>query len=404
MKILHTADWHIGKKLHKHDLGRDFELFTDWLTGVVRDEQIDVLIVSGDIFDQANPSSEARTAYFQTLVKLSQLNCKTILTGGNHDSPSVLNAPRELLKYLDIHVIGSLPNDLQDCLIPLQNAEGKTEAVVAAIPYLRDPDLRQATEDFSYENRMEAIREGIERVFKNAAEQCRALYPDVPAIAMGHLYAAGVTTSESERDIQIGNQASFEAGRFGDYFRYIALGHIHKPQTVSGSVPVYYSGSPIPLSFSEREDQKRVLLIDTGDFSVENMDVPSFRTLKRLAGTLAELEQKLNAFEPKGGLVNLLELEMIEENYDPAKILELDTLVVEFAKEGAQIVKHRATFQNQVRGTAELFDPSQQLEDLKPMDVFEKRLAREDYDEETKALVTEAFRELLDEVQNGDSQ
>src|SRR5690606_32767165 len=125
-------------------------------------------------------------------------------------------------------------------------------------------------------------------------------------------------TSDSEREIQIGNQASFEAGRFGDYFSYIALGHIHKPQTVNASSPTFYSGSPIPLSFSERKDQKRVLIIDTNDFSVESMEIPSFRKLKRLAGTLEELETKLNNFEPEGTLDNLLDLEMIEENYDPA--------------------------------------------------------------------------------------
>ncbi|MDZ7847099.1 MAG: exonuclease subunit SbcD [Owenweeksia sp.] len=242
----------------------------------MKKENVDAMLVSGDIFDLANPSNEARRAYFQALLKLRDLKCKLILTGGNHDSPSVLNAPKELLQAMDIHVIGNLPENLEDCLIPLKNAEGKTEAVVAALPYLRDPDLRQATEEVSYESRVEAIREGIARVFENVANCCKENFPNVPAIAMGHLFAAGVSTSESERDIQVGNEASFEADKFGDYFKYIALGHIHRPQKVNALVPAFYSGSPLPLSFSEREDKKRLLILDTENFEAESISIPFF--------------------------------------------------------------------------------------------------------------------------------
>lgn len=399
MKILHTADWHIGKKLHKHDLSADFEFFINWLVELVKKENVDVMLVSGDIFDLANPSNEARRAYFQALLKLRDLKCKLILTGGNHDSPSVLNAPKELLQAMDIHVIGNLPEKIEDCLIPLKNGEGKTEAVVAALPYLRDPDLRKATEEISYESRIEAIREGIARVFENTANCCKENFPNIPAIAMGHLFAASASTSESERDIQVGNEASFSADKFGDYFNYIALGHIHRPQKVNALVPAFYSGSPLPLSFSEREDKKRLLIIDTDDFEVENIDIPVFRQLKRISGTLGELKSKLDALQPKGDLDTLLELELIEEKYDPGKIVDLDKLVQEFETEGAEIVKHRASFKNRIQGASELYDSPQQLEDLKPREVFEKRLEREDYDEENHQLVSEAFDEILEEIE-----
>ena len=136
MKILHTADWHIGKRLHKHDLSKDFDLFIDWLVDLVVKEKIDVVLVSGDIFDLANPSSEARRAYFQTLLKLNQLKCKIILTGGNHDSPAVLNGPKELLEAMNIHVVGSLPSNINDCLIPVYNNQPSTspELLVVLIP------------------------------------------------------------------------------------------------------------------------------------------------------------------------------------------------------------------------------------------------------------------------------
>lgn len=402
MKILHTADWHIGKRLHKHDLSKDFELFIDWLVELVKTKGIDVVLVSGDIFDLANPSSESRTAYFQTLLKLNQLKCKIILTGGNHDSPAVLNGPKELLEVMDIYVIGRLPSDMKECLIPVKNKEGKIEVVIAAIPYLRDPDLRQATEDHSYENREEAIRQGIAKVFKNTANTCKELYPNVPALAMGHLFASGVATSDSERDIQIGNLASFSASEFGDYFDYVALGHIHRPQQVEASIPIHYSGSPLPFSFSEKEDQKRVMIIDTEGFEIENVEIPLFRELKKISGALEELQLALAALQPRGTLDVLLELELIEEHYNPSHIIDLDRLVQEFTLEGAEIVKHRATDVNRVQGTSQLFESSEQLEDLKPTDVFEKLLEREAFDEETNRLAKEAFDEILEEVQNSE--
>ncbi len=399
MKILHTADWHIGKKLHKHELSQDFSLFIDWLCKLVPERRIDCLLVSGDIFDLANPSSEARSAYYQALVRLSRLHCKIILTGGNHDSPAVLNAPKELLRNLDIHVVGNLPEKADDYLIPLEK-DGQLEAVIAALPYLRNPDLRQADEQVDYASRIEAVRAGIARIFEDTATASKRLYPDVTAIAMGHLYAAGASTSESERDIQIGNEASFEAQQFGDYFSYIALGHIHKPQKVNALVPTFYSGSPLPLSFSERSDQKRVLLLDTSSgFKPESIAVPEFRKLKKLKGNLSHLKKDLQHLPAGEPLETLVELELEEENYDPALLTELDRFVNDFDKEGVRVVKHRATFKNRTEGASELFKKGQQLEDLKPLEVFEKRLEKENYDSETQQLLRDAFHQILEESQ-----
>ena len=154
MKILHTADWHIGKKLQKHELKADFDLFIEWLCNTIQAEEVDLLLVSGDVFDLANPSSEARSQYYKTLLKLKNLNCKIILTGGNHDSPAMLEAPREILQQLNISVIGGLPNDISETIIPIYK-DGKPQLVVAAIPFLRDADLRKGGESTSYEDRIE---------------------------------------------------------------------------------------------------------------------------------------------------------------------------------------------------------------------------------------------------------
>lgn len=404
MKILHTADWHIGKKLHKHDLYRDFDLFIDWLCHLIEEREIEVLLVSGDVFDLANPSSEARNQYYRSLMRLKKLKCRIILTGGNHDSPAMLDAPKEIFRALDMHVIGGLPENIEDVLIPLPDKNGKPEAVVAALPYLRDADLRTAADGHAYEDRIWAIRNGIAEKFTEAAKACEERFPGVPAIALGHLFAAGMETSESERDIQIGNLAAFDASLFGNYYSYIGLGHIHKPQQVKAKVPTFYSGSPLPLSFSERRDEKRVLLLDTAEsWTPESISVPSFRKLLKISGNVDELKAKLEDLEQPKQLASLIEVEMTEEQYDAEKIYRLDELVTGFSKAGFEIVKHRASFKQKLRTASEIYEESRQLEDLKPREVFAELISGHEYDEETRLGILSAFDEILQEVQQDEN-
>ena len=117
MKILHTADWHIGKKLHKHYLYEDFDLFINWLIKLISEQEIEAVLISGDVFDLANPSAEARKQYYRALLQLRKTNCQLIITGGNHDSPSMLDAPKEILNELNVTVIGGMPSKIEECLI-----------------------------------------------------------------------------------------------------------------------------------------------------------------------------------------------------------------------------------------------------------------------------------------------
>ena len=400
MKILHTADWHIGKKLHKHSLYPDFAIFIDWFCQLVDNENIDVVVISGDIFDLANPSAEARQQYFDALVSLHKLGCTIIVTGGNHDSPSMLNAPKELLKSLNVHVIGALPEKMEDCLIPLYK-NGEIKYIVAAIPYLRDSNLHSATQSSSYEERLEAMRTGIANIYKQAAETAAAKYPEIPCIAMGHLFAAGVTTSESERDIQIGNNAMFNAFNFDSYFSYIALGHIHKPQKVSSNIPTYYSGSPLALSFSERTDNKRVLLIDTEvGWEPKSISIPSIRKLLLIQGNMEEIEEKLEALENHTDLPSLLEVELIEEQHSPQKILRFQAYIEAFDKEGFIIVKDRVRFTDTLDTLSEVMGTQHTLEDLTPKDVFTSLLDQQDMDEESKNMMFASFHEILESLES----
>ena len=400
MKILHTADWHLGKRLHGVALSEDHDLFFDWLDSFIQHEAIDVLLVAGDVFDLANPASDARKQYYSMLTRLNRLGCQVVITGGNHDSPQVLDAPREILDTLGITVVGGLPESFDSLVVPLKDKNGQVGAVVAAIPYLRDADLRLMSAGESYEDKTKAITQGIQGVFDRAAAACRARYPNLPTIAMGHLFAHGVTTSDSEREIQIGNLAGFDAGLFHDYFDYVALGHIHRPQQVGNKGKAFYSGSPVALSFSEKSDQKRALLIDTNDPALTtSVPIPKVRDLVRVKGTMEAISVALKNFEREDRpLATLVEVALEEPNYDPALPQQLEALIDGFNHPDALVVKHTLTFTEKVAGTAELFGSHQRIDELSPLEVFNKRMEREGLDEAQQMTLRTAFSTLLDEA------
>lgn len=400
MKILHTSDLHIGKRLYHVDMLEDQQAFFDWLVALITKEEVKVLLISGDIFDVANPSSEARRLYYELLVKLSELKCKVIITGGNHDSPAVLEAPKEVLKALDIHVVGSRTESLEGMLIPL-SATGEKPEGVAAIPFLRDRDLRAMMEGETYSDRLEAIKSGILKTYHDTAVLCEKQYPATPAIAMGHLFVNKGRGTESERDVQVGNQAGVDDKKFPDYFSYYALGHLHTPQESGESNNIIYSGSPYPLSFSEKDNVSRVMLLtaENGDITSESIEIPIFRQLVKYSGTLEEVQTLLKNHDPcTSKFKTLLELEILEENYNPEVLTKLETLEEEFENEGSQIVKSRVRFINKIKGTDEMYSVEKNIEDLAPKDVFLKRLESEDLSDDTKDLLIEAFDEILEKV------
>lgn len=399
MKILHTADWHIGKKLHKHDLFPDFTLFIEWLVQLISEKEIELVLVSGDIFDSSNPSTQARKQFYASLIALYNTGARVIITGGNHDSPSVLNAPKELLEKLQISVIGALPNSFSEYIFPIKNKANTPEIVVVAIPFLRDNNLQKNIETTDYQQRIEAFEQGVSHIFSQALAYAQTQFPNLPVIAMGHLFASGnIATSESERDIQIGNQARINPHLLGNY-SYIALGHIHKPQRLSAKTPTFYSGSPIPLSFSERNDLKRVLLIDTQKgFEPESISVPSWRKFIYISGSLTEIATKLQTLQENSPLKNLVEVHLIEKIYSVEIENAFWELIHSFESEHYEIVKSRLEFQNRTTGTSELFSAEQNLADLKPQDVFSKFLETQNLEAKTLQDLKEAFQKLVDSV------
>jgi len=303
MRLLHTADWHLGARLVERDRLAEHAAFLDWLIETLRREKIDALLLSGDVFDAANPPQEAVALYFDFLKRLADLKTvKAVITGGNHDSASHLNAPRELLRHFDVHVFGHAGENVVDL----------GGAVIAAVPFLRERDLRQSAAGETMTAVHEQVRDAIRDHYAAQLATCRSIAGERPVIAMGHLTVLGATTSDSERDIHIGNLGAVGADIFFG-FDYTALGHLHRPQRVGGQESVRYSGSPIPLSFSEAADAKSVVVLDTQGMKIETLPVPLSRALVRVkadraslatdlesvpAGAWAEVTVKLDAPEP----------------------------------------------------------------------------------------------------------
>ncbi|WP_306551556.1 exonuclease SbcCD subunit D C-terminal domain-containing protein [Daejeonella sp.] len=397
LKILHTSDFHIGKQLLKVDFFEDMELFFDWLIKVIKEEKIDVLLMSGDLFDQANPSQQAMRQYYMFLKRMIPLNCKVIITGGNHDSAQVLNAPKELLEILDVTIVGGAPESIDELFFTVEKNNQKV--VIAAVPYLRDRDIRQALAGETYDDKIAQIRAGLSTYFQQVSHHHKLHFSGTPLVVMAHLFAQGAETTESEREIQIGNQAGIDVNIFGANTSYVALGHIHKPQAV-GRENVQYSGSPIPLSFSEKEDAKRVIVLTVENdlFNVQSINIPAFRKLITLKGTLNEALYKLSKHLSTTVLPDLIELQIIEEQESIAKIKELDELLSNAEYEGLQIVKGKIEFKHKVQGTGALLNTGEDISQFQPIDLFKKRLEqdssleKQDIDE-----LLNAFREILED-------
>jgi len=402
MKILHTSDWHLGQKFINNERKQENKKVLDWLLKVIDDEEIDLLLIAGDIFDTMNPPNYARTLYYNFLTKLEQTNCKyTVIVGGNHDSPSTLNAPKELLRTKNIFVVGNVPEKLEDEVITLQNKAGEIEAVIAAVPYLRDVDIRQSVAGELYEDRSERIRTGIKNHYHQLAEHLKQYEQlNVPLIATGHLFAAKAEDNKTSR-IYIGNIENIDVDDFPAIFDYVALGHIHKAQRVYYKNHIRYSGSLIPLSFKEigegNEKSVYVLEFDGRTFEKKTIKVPTQRRLIKIEGSYEEVTAQLLALEiPKNELEAWLEIIILTEKTIPNLVENLKALV-----KG----KHVEILNFKLQSTISKSLKKMEAQDLKTMDeteIFDKLLDVHKIDKENKEILKQTYAELLNSMEEQD--
>ena len=275
LTILHTSDWHLGRRLYGRLRYEEFESFLHWLQDTISAQKVDILIVAGDIFDTMTPSNKAQALYYEFLGKVSRSCCQhVVIVAGNHDSPTFLDAPSNVLKFLNVHVIGTACDNLNDEVLVLGDDDNNPHCIIAAVPYLRDRDVRSSSAGESADSKDANVITGICEHYDNVADIAKAKQADlikthqryIPIIATGHLFASGGKTTEDDgvRELYVGSLGKISADMFNDGFDYVALGHLHVPQRVGGRESIRYSGSPIAMGFGEAKQQKQVLLVQFG--------------------------------------------------------------------------------------------------------------------------------------------
>lgn len=272
LTLLHTSDWHLGRRLYGKPRYDEFKQFLDWQLQAIRDHHVDMLLIAGDIFDTTAPSNQAQNLYYDFLSHVCDTPCRhVIIVAGNHDSASFLDAPKQLLKAFNIHIIGKMTQTLADEVITLYDKSGQPELIVMAVPYLRDRDVRMVGSGERLDDKERKLAQGIQahyQVITDIALQQQAKlqavhHRTIPIVATGHLFTVGGQTTEGDgvRDLYIGSLGSIGAEIFHPQIDYVALGHLHIPQAVGGQARVRYSGSPIAMGFGESGQQKQVHLV-----------------------------------------------------------------------------------------------------------------------------------------------
>ncbi len=429
MKILHTADWHLGATLADNRRYAEFRQFLNWLVQLIREQHIECLLVSGDIFDNSTPSIHAQELYYRFLADAGDAGCRTcILIGGNHDSPAFLNAPAGLLQRFSIHTVGSLPETMEDALFTLTDPSGKPCAVVCAIPYLRERDLssvyreswnpsgnpeQRFSEDSLHFTGSESIADHVQRVRRalhqtihsiyQGAVQRRNSFPEefrtVPILGMAHLFVVPGDELDIPQDPAaepiLGTLSAIPAGMIPP-FDYLALGHIHQSYAIKGAPFIRYSGSPIPKTFAEANHHKHVILLDTEqqDLHPFPIEVPVFQKMATVSGDWEHIQDQLHK------LIQLQESIWISVEYTGYAVMpDLPELTRELVRgTPAEILQCR-----NMHAMDDLKGPGRNQnirpEDMTPEKVFCLKLETAEVPAEQRPELSNAFQEILNLVQ-----
>jgi len=402
MRILHTSDWHLGKLLYgKKDRIAEHLAFFEWLLKIIENQKIDLLIVAGDIFDTATPSWTAQKMYYGFLIQVIKTCCKkVIIVGGNHDSPSFLNAPKEILASLDVYVIGHATESIEDEVIIINNEYGEPELIVCAVPFLRTKDLIKFIEGENYSDQSKRINEGIKKHYEKIAEiaenKLKEIGKKIPVIATGHLSVSGglKTEDDGERGTYIGNIEAINSNIFPQIFDYIALGHYHVPSVIQHHIR--YCGSPIPLGFGELGHDKMIFVLEfKNELVIDSIKIPVFQEFHTIIGDKNEISNKIFELKSKNTTV------CVEVNYTGNELISdlSQWLMEETANSNIEVLKSKTTnkIENPVIKTEKV-----DLTELTVMDVFENLLIQQQVNEEQKEKMIQLYQEILESIQTND--
>ena len=408
MKVLHTSDWHLGRTLYGRKRYDEFEAFLAWLIEIIDRERIDILLVAGDVFDTTTPSNKAQEQYYKFLCRVAASNCRhVVVIAGNHDSPSFLSAPKELLKVLNVHVVGAINESVEDEVIVLHRQD-KPEAIVCAVPYLRDKDIRTVEAGETIDDKNAKLVTGLKKHYSDVcevAEQVRSNISEehdisIPIVGMGHLFASGGRTVDGDgvRELYVGSLAHVGADIFPPLLDYVALGHLHVPQVVSGNEIIRYSGSPIPMGYGEAKQQKIVLIVefDGKRPSVEIHNVPCFQKLVRIVGSLDEIHEELERLK-RDDSEAWLEIEFTGKEVIGNLHEMLDEALADSRMEIRRI-KNKRIIERVISNIAE----NETLDDLDASDVFVRCLDAFEVPENERRELTTCYNDVVKSLHEDD--
>lgn len=403
MRLIHTSDWHLGQTLHNFDRAYEHQCFLDWLVDTLVNEQADALLIAGDVFDNANPSAASQKQLYGFLTqakrRLPRLNI--VIVAGNHDSPARLEAPGPLLDVFDTVVIGNMQRksngepDIERLVVPLKNSCGEIAAWCLALPFLRPSDIRWD------DGAADPYQAGIASQYKQAFDlACTKRQPGQAIVAMGHCHMVeGQSSMDSERRIVVGNATALPADIFDPGIAYAALGHLHLAQAIGKQKHVRYSGSPLPMSFSEVDYPHQVLRIDLeGEMAREitPIRVPRAVDLLRIPRQPAPLAQVIAALQELGAddlppqAFPYLEVRVLLDAHEPALRAQIEQAIagkpVRLAK-----IEVSAAKRDEAAMPALSLD---EFERLDPQSVF-NRLYQEKHGTQAPDDLMAAFAELL---------
>lgn len=327
IRILHTADWHLGQTFFGYDRTEEQEHFLSWLSSRLKENEIDVLIIAGDVFDVSNPSAASQRMFYHFLHKVTEENpsLQVVAVAGNHDSAARLEAPLPLLQKMRTEIKGIVPKvdgeiDYDSLLVELKNRNGETEAICMAVPFLRQGDYP------AVETEGNPYAEGVKELYSRLLERALAKKKEEMAVvAIGHLQATGSEIADrdySERTI-IGGLECVSPAAFSGEISYTALGHIHKSQRVSGRENIRYAGSPLAMSFAEKNYHHGVVVVTIDGKKPADIRKLEYSPLCKLMS----LPRTGTAASPDDILEELKNMQLPEESNMP--YLEIKVLLME---------------------------------------------------------------------------
>lgn len=304
MRILHTGDWHLGRTLEGRSRFKEQELFIDELVRLTRDQQVDMILMAGDVYDSVNPPAAAEGLFYDTVARLNDNGCQLVVIAGNHDQPERISAVSPLVSQRGITLVG-LPTSRSVTVDVPRSGE---QAIIAALPYPSEARLAELLAEDGDERELRlAYSAKVGKLMRQLAGEFRA---DTVNLAMSHIYVLGGVESDSERPIQVGGAYTVDPSALDVGAQYTALGHLHRPQLVKGKGLIRYSGSPLAYSFSEAGQAKSVMLLDIAPGGVpaaEELHLSSGRPLVRWTcrGGLEEAHRWLEEGRDRTAFIDL---------------------------------------------------------------------------------------------------